>query len=155
MTAAPWLLSAASALGTSEAAGPADNPDVLAMHSAVDGSALPDAVPWCSSFVVWALARSGLSVPAGVTRRARSWLRAAELDTLELERAPHGAIAVLRRGTSSWQGHVGFLVGRTRSLLLLLGGNQQDQVTVEPYASGDLLGLRWPRQGPPPGPPLR
>ena len=154
--AAPWLIAAASALGTIEAAGHADNPDVLAFHASVDAEHVNDAVPWCSSFVAWALARSGVPVPAGVTRLARSWLRAADLDPVDLETARHGTIAVLRRGTSSWQGHVGLLVGRSHNALLLLGGNQQDQVTVEPYALADMLGLRWPRRGPPPaGPPLR
>lgn len=125
------------------------------MHAAVDGAERPDAVPWCSAFVAWTFARAGLAVPPGVTRLARSWLRAAGLLELELGAAPHGAIVVLRRGTSSWQGHVGLLVGRTRSLLLLLGGNQQDQVTVEPYAESDLLGVRWPRNALPPGVPVR
>lgn len=142
MAPPPWLVSAFGALGTHEAPGDADNPQIRAMHAAL-GAPKPDALAWCSSFAAWALLQAGGAVPTGVTRAARSWLRADGLR--HLQKPQLGALAVLRRpGAEPWQGHVGFLVGWTSALLLVLGGNQRDAVSVAPYDVRDLLGLRWP-----------
>lgn len=139
----PWLVPALAALGEREVPGALANPLIGDMHEAVDGERFDDEVPWCSAFALWALVQTGLPRPGGVTRLARSWLRADGLATLE---APSlGCLAVLRRG-QPWQGHVGFVVGSTPGCLVVLGGNQGEggEVSIRPYSESLALGFRWP-----------
>lgn len=50
-------------------------------------------------------------------------------------------------------GHVGFLVGRTPGgLLLVLGGNQGNQVNVRAFEKHRVVGYRWPAGEPAPRP---
>ena len=56
-----------------------------------------------------------------------------------------GAVVVLNRGSDPQAGHVGFLVGRNERALFLLGGNQDDSVSVAAFDAQRLLGLRWPK----------
>lgn len=118
------------------------NPKIVAMHAAVDGKGLGDEVAWCSSFAAWCFQEAGIHVPRGVTRAAQSWKNAQGLD--ELEQPALGAIAIFARGSESWQGHVGFVLGSRPGLLMVLGGNQRNAVTVEPWPTAKLLALRWP-----------
>ena len=61
---------------------------------------------------------------------------------VELSDAREGDIVVLSRGTSSWQGHVGFYVGSAGREIEVLGGNQNNAVSIASYARDRLLGLR-------------
>ena len=57
-----------------------------------------------------------------------------------------GCIAVFSR---SGGGHVGFVIaddGERR--LLILGGNQKDQVSIAPFEKSRVMGYRWPRAVP-------
>ena len=54
-----------------------------------------------------------------------------------------GIVAVFKRGTSAWQGHVAFCTGReTATHIEVLGGNQTNQVNKQWKRKDDLLGLR-------------
>ena len=44
----------------------------------------------------------------------------------------------------SWQGHVGFAVREFEHTVLVLGGNQNNQVCLKHYPRAQLLGYRWP-----------
>ncbi|WP_436835837.1 hypothetical protein [Enterobacter asburiae] len=53
-----------------------------------------------------------------------------------------GCIAVLTRDGG---GHVGFVVGRApNGDVMLLGGNQSDQVCMRAFAPSRVTGYRWP-----------
>lgn len=143
MTCPPWLIPAFDTLDEREIAGRLSNPRISEMHAAIDGRQLPDEIAWCSAFAAWCFQESGLHVPKRVTRLARSWLTADELDPLELPAL--GAVAVFKRGSEAWQGHVGFVLGSRPGLIMLIGGNQQNAVSVAPYPTAALLGLRWPK----------
>jgi uncharacterized protein (TIGR02594 family) len=139
MSAPKWLHVALDELGTQEVRG-GENPRILDYHTATTLRALEDEVPWCSSFANWCIFEAGLKGTKSAA--ARSWLKWGK----PCEARP-GAITVLQRGTSTWQGHVGFLLQATKTGLWLLGGNQGDSVNIAIYAPSKLLGYRWPAEG--------
>ena len=108
-------------------------------YLAIVGIEPNDEHAWCSAFVNWVMAQSGIQG----TRRAnaRSWLH------WGVETTPRvGAVAVLWRvSREAWQGHVGFLLGISESEVLLLGG--------KPVVA--LAQIRRPRQREHPHPPAR
>lgn len=148
---APWLILARRYIGQKEIAGPQHNPAIIALLDAadglVDGKRLQrisdDETPWCASFVSAILELSGYYS----TRSA--WARSYLIWGKALPGPAVGAIAVLSRGPTS--GHVGFVVGRDPAGdLLLLGGNQGDEVKISAFDMQRVLGFRWPAEEPPP-----
>lgn len=53
---------------------------------------------------------------------------------------------MLSRGSSPALGHVGFLVEARGNKVLILGGNQGDEVSVAAFPRSRLLGCRWPAE---------
>lgn len=105
----------------------------------------PDETPWCSAFVNgihWEL-----RLPRTKSARARSWLQIGTPVVWGQERL--GDVVVLRRGDSTAgpdvidaPGHVGFFAGREDGVVLVLGGNQGNQVSVARFHSNQVLGIR-------------
>ncbi len=135
----PWLARAWHELGQREQSGSASNPRISALfRDAGHPMVTSDETAWCAALVGACLARSGIAGTGSL--RARSyldWGKAA--DGLR-----PGAVAVLSRGADPAAGHVGFLVGWVDGGIVLLGGNQGDEVSVERFPRDRLLGLRWP-----------
>lgn len=98
----------------------------------------PKTTPWCSGFVN---AIEKLCKRKGTGKLlARSYLEYGNpVTTPRL-----GDIVVLRRGNSSWQGHVGYFIERDTSGILVLGGNQSNKVCYKYYNAEDLLAYRRP-----------
>lgn len=95
-----------------------------------------DEVPWCSAFVNWCVMKAGLPITKNLA--ARSWLGwGKKVMVPEI-----GDIAVFKRGTSGWQGHVGFYVKNDGFYVWVLGGNQSDEVRISKYPGTELLGYR-------------
>lgn len=69
---------------------------------------------------------------------ARSWLDWGK-DTREPK---PGDIVVLKRGSSAWQGHVGFFVKRDPLTVTVYGGNQADEVRESRFLRVSVLGYR-------------
>lgn len=133
-----WYTIALDELGTSEIYGKKNNPRILEYHKATTLKAEDDETSWCSSFVSWCLEKSGVkSTKSAAARSYLSWGK-------ELEYPVEGCIVVLKRGNSSWQGHVGFFVREDRDTVSLLGGNQGDAVSIAKFSKSKLLGYRWP-----------
>lgn len=126
--------------GIVEFPGQNHNPRILEYHASVVGGFDENEIPWCSSFVNWCMEQSDIKGTDSAT--ARSWERwESKLATPEL-----GAVAVFwRESKSSGKGHVGLYVKETSTHVSVLGGNQGNQVTVEPYPKERLLGYRWPK----------
>ena len=59
-----------------------------------------------------------------------------------------GAIATKKRGNSSWQGHVGFVVGANTNKIFLLGGNQGDAWSIAAFPRKEFTSFRWPADVP-------
>lgn len=127
-----------------------ENPLILAMLRA-GGAKWPskDEVPWCSAFVYSLALLWDLPRPGGNYLRARSWLNVGQI--VPLEEAESGFdIVILKRGggeqppahVTDAPGHVGFYVAHHRSGLMLLGGNQGDQVSIDEYLTDRVLGVR-------------
>lgn len=130
-----WYLIASKELGQKEIYS-GDNPRILEYHSATVLSAKRDEIPWCSSFVSWCLEEAG--VRSTKSAWARDYLKwGAKLDIPRI-----GCIVVLKRGENS--GHVGFYVAEDHEMVVLLGGNQNNAVSIARYPKKNVLGYRWP-----------
>jgi uncharacterized protein (TIGR02594 family) len=134
-------------LGMQEVAGSVNNPAIVAMLQLDAKWADKDAIPWCSAFVnavAWLL-----DVPRSKSLAARSWLNVGT--PVELDKAEPGFdVVILKRGTGDQPGpdvldapgHVGFFVDRLADKVVILGGNQGDEVSIEQFAAKNILGIR-------------
>lgn len=127
----------------SEVEGSASNPNITECYKSVDGLGNPEViddseVPWCSCFVNYCVQKAG----GRGTRSAmaRSWLQWGKASS-----GAQGDIVVLRRGTSSVSGHVGFVVSKSLFSVQVLGGNQDDTVCIKSFPRVMVLGYRTSR----------
>jgi uncharacterized protein (TIGR02594 family) len=134
-----WLQIARSEIGQKEIDGEGSNPRIEAYFSYTSLGPQPDHVSWCGAFVSFCLAKAGVLHGKG-SARAADWLSfGQELDTPQM-----GCIAVLKPQAPGASGHVGFWVGEASGNLMLLGGNQSDQVKESRYPTSEVSGYRWP-----------
>ena len=134
-----WLDHAWGDFGVAEIAGSRDNTRVVRYYADVGHPQVDnDEVAWCAAFLGACLERADI----GSTRSlmARSYLDWGQ----RADEPRYGAVAVLSRGSDPTLGHVGFLIGETPADIILLGGNQNDSVSVQAFPRARLLGLRWP-----------
>jgi len=110
---------------------------------------LPDSVAWCSAFMqfpFWLLGQ-----PRSKSARARSWLkvgRGVDFDAAE----PGFDVAILCRGEGKQPGpevldapgHVALFAGweAATSRVLVVGGNQNDEVNVSAFDADRVIGIR-------------
>ncbi len=140
----PWINrrgsdAAWAELGVPKARACGDDPRVVAYYrEAGHGEIGHDEVPWCAAFRGAMLRRAGAAGPDSLL--ARSYLNWGEA----ISEGRLGAIAVLTRGADPNAGHVGFLVGATKNKIYLLGGNQDDAVSVAAFDASRVLAYRWP-----------
>lgn len=132
-----WIASANQYLGLREFKGPQHNPTIVNWLVQLGAWWRDDETPWCGVFVAAVLREVGIK-PAGAFYRAKAWLSWGEA----LPAPAVGCVVVFDRAGG---GHVGFLVGRTPGgLLLVLGGNQGNEVNVRAFEQYRVLGYRWP-----------
>lgn len=120
--------------------GDGHNPVVVQYFADVGhGWVQDDETAWCAAFVGSMLKRAGLPHTGELTARSYlDWGR-----PVELENAREGDLVVFWRGSrDGWQGHVGFFVGMNGDRILVLGGNQSNEVNVQGYSVDRLLGVR-------------
>lgn len=127
-------------IGTREVRGNRDNPEIMrwyvdAGHPEVEH----DETPNCAAFVCSMLSRTGCKNPK--TLLARDFLKYGE----ECE-PEEGCIVVISRGSSGWEGHVGFLSEPDdgSGSIRMLGANQGDEVNIMRVDSDRVLGYRRP-----------
>jgi len=135
-----WLRIAEDEIGVREIAGPGSEARIVKYHASTTLKATDDSVPWCSSFVNWVMQKAGYK-GTGLAN-ARSWLKWGNA----IKEPKLGCIVVFRRTGSPTAGHVAFYEGESNGLLLVLGGNQSDQVRLSRYPKGSVLGYRWPSE---------
>jgi uncharacterized protein (TIGR02594 family) len=134
-------------LGLSEIAGDTNNGFIQWSHSLCGlGPETPDEVPWCSSFV------NAIAWLCGAKRSrsaaARSWLTVG--DPVELANAQRGDVVIFKRGSGPQPGpevlkapgHVALFHSMNKDRVWVLGGNQSNAVSVVPYSSASVLGVR-------------
>lgn len=139
MTEPTWLLHARTFLGLGEVKGPKHNATIVRWWEAIKATFRDDETPWCAAFVGGVLEDIGIESSRNAS--ARSYLKWG----YPLTAPAVGCVVVFSRPGSAWSGHVGFVVGEdAKGRLLVLGGNQGDQVSVAPFDRARVLGYRWP-----------
>lgn len=135
-----WLMRARREIGVKERPGEKHHPRILEYHAATRLHAVADEVPWCSAFACWVMEQSGIASTRSAS--ARSWLGWGQPLLVPMP----GCIVVLERPTADnpGSGHVAFYLGQQDGKLLLLGGNQANQVCMRPYPEDRVIGYRWP-----------
>lgn len=99
-----------------------------------------DETPWCGTFVAHVMHSAGRLVPKH-WYRAKSWLDAGT----PLNGPAYGCLAIFDRKGG---GHVGIVVGKDMmGNLMILGGNQGDEVSIKPFSRTRLVGYVWPSTG--------
>lgn len=138
-----WLTLAAAEVRVKEGAGSANNPRVVQLFADAGFAGIKqDSVAWCAAAVGAMLKRAGHK-PSG-SLAARSY----EAWGVGLKDPVLGCVATKKRGNSSWQGHVGFVVGASRDQVFLLGGNQGDAWSVAAFKRSEFTSFRWPSDVP-------
>lgn len=130
-----------------------------------------DDVPWCSAFVNWCVKEADLQGtnsmmaiswkelwkqgkdsgnPAygaiGVIRWHREKATCLRKNCKRVEwwdKAPRWLANIGLKGCT--KGHVGFVVGMRGGAVVLLGGNQSDQVKLSAYSRSDFIGFMFPK----------
>ena len=95
-----------------------------------------DERPWASAFVNHSLEQAG--VRGSGDARALSWLAWG----VPLQRPAVGAVAVLDYGQG--RGHVGFVAGTHNGMIVLIGGDQSNEVNQTAFAPAAIKAYRWP-----------
>ncbi len=141
---APWVDIAKQEVGIKEIKGSRHTQAILDYHKAVDLDnyvKLTDEVPWCGSFIGWVMKQVGYTPPK-LAFRALNW---AGWGT-GIAEPIYGSIAVKARKGG---GHVGIVVGKKGpNHLLILGGNQGDQVSINTYKKSVFTAFRYPAGAP-------
>jgi uncharacterized protein (TIGR02594 family) len=126
--------------GTVEKPGKGDNPLILewANHIGLGHVYRADSVAWCGLTIAYACAQAGYPyAPKGNALWARNW--ATWGDPVSKTGAMLGDVLVFARGNA---GHVALYVGEDTTHFHILGGNQDDQVSIKRRAKAQLLAVR-------------
>ena len=131
-----YLQYAIKEMGVSEIPGDEENPRINEYHAICNMKG--EDRGWCSSFLCWCMAQSGIKHPGSAL--ARSWLTwGSPVYTPEI-----GDICVFKRGNEAWMGHSTLFMGQTDNIISCLGGNQDNKVKISSYTESRLLGFRRP-----------
>ena len=130
----PWLRVGIRELGIREVAGPAANPRIVLYDSFTTLKATSDEIPWCSSYACFCMETAGIPSPRSAA--AASWMAWGEPSLPRL-----GAVAVFKRVGGH---HVAFMLAKIGDVLVVLGGNQGNAVSLTALSAASLLDLRWP-----------
>jgi len=131
-----WIVEAEKFIGLKEITGKNDHP-LLNEGWVSFGLRWLFGQPWCGLFVAHCLKESNQFVPK-LFYRAKTFLDYGE----KIDAPCYGCIVVFERVGG---GHVGFVVGKdTKGRLMVLGGNQNNQVSIAPFDMARVSGYRVP-----------
>ena len=130
------LVEALKTYGTAEKPGPGSNPSILewAEETGLKRVYTSDSTAWCGLWMAYVALQAGWPPPVNPLW-ARNWL---DWGTPQ-KRAALGDVLVFSRGKG---GHVGVYVGEDGTAFHVLGGNQDDRVSIKRIAKNRLLGIR-------------
>ena len=136
-----WIDEARKFIGLREVKGGQHNAEILQMWRDIKrGGIKDDETPWCAAFVGAMLERAGIR--SSRFESARSYLSWG----MQLPEPVPGCVVVFTRDGG---GHVGFVIGQDKAgNLLVLGGNQSDEVNVRAFPRSRVAGYRWPSDRP-------
>lgn len=119
-------------IGMEEVPGIVDNPQIMAMLQLDDKWPQHDEVPWCSGFlnyVCWLL-----KLPRSKSLAAISWETIGQ--EIKLEEAEVGFDIIV------YEHHVGIYGGRNNGRIALLGGNQDNKVSIANFPEESVVTVR-------------
>ena len=126
-------------IGVKEVAGPGDHPRIVEYHGATRAGRAPDRVAWCSSLLCWVFEQANIDHTG--SKSSQSWLRWGVHSPIGM-----GAVGIIRNPIRRNRGHCGIVVGYDkRWRVILLGGNQRDQVSLRAYPYRKFVGFRMPK----------
>ena len=137
MTELEWIRVGKSFLGLRETPGPKTNSVIASWLLKLSAWWKDDETPWCGTFIAICLKSSDRYV-------IKNWFRALEWTQggARLTRPAYGCIVTFKRDGG---GHVGFCVGRDKlGRLMILGGNQGNQVSIVPFDVSRVNSYVWP-----------
>lgn len=132
-----WLAEARRFIGVREIPGVNHHPLIVQWWKTIKrGGIKDDETPWCAAFVGACLENVGImSTRFEGARSYEKWGRA-------IDKPVHGCVVVFSR---SGGGHVGFLTGIDKQgNLLILGGNQGNEVNIRAFPASRATAYRWP-----------
>jgi uncharacterized protein (TIGR02594 family) len=132
----PWISVALNEVGQRERQ---NNPRVIQYVATVRDpkGVRDDRIDWASHFVEWSMNQAGIKGPKSEDPFA--WLNWGR----SISKPEIGSVVVFEIPPSGYR-HVGFVVGESRGELIVLGGNQDDSVSVKPFYLKDAKGYRLP-----------
>lgn len=143
-----WMKFAIEELGEAEVAGKASSQPILNYRelSGLNLAGDDGVVPWCAIFVNAMLAKAGVETSGSAM--ARSF--ASSDNFIKLDAPILGCITVISSSRGPASGHVFFNTGQNGLFNQGLGGNQNDQVSIDQFSkwrNGELtlVGHYWPK----------
>lgn len=144
-----WMQIARKYEGLREIPGPRHNTTILGWLERLKAWWRDDETPWCGVYVAHCMREAGFPIP-------KLWMRASEWASWGANlRATHVAPGAILVFTRKGGGHVGFYVGEDSTFYYVLGGNQNNMVNVAKIAKARCTAIRWPRDEPVIGRPVR
>jgi uncharacterized protein (TIGR02594 family) len=139
-----WITVAEKEIGQEEIAGKEHNARIVAYHATTSGKATSDETAWCASFVNWVITQSGYQGAGSAW--SHDWKKWGD----GLPKPAVGSVAFIDWGkvdsSKKGKGHVGFVVGKTaKGRIVLLGGNQSDQVRYTAFKESLIQTYRVPK----------
>ena len=144
----PWLVKAQDYIGVKGAIDLKINPTVIKFFKEAETKGKDDDeadigvrhVPWCAAFVGAVLKECGIKNTG--TLLALDYVP--PIYGQKLIQPIVGAIGVKKRPGVGRVGHVFFVVGFDFKYVYGLGGNQDDEVSIERFPRGNILSYCWP-----------
>lgn len=135
---------AKSQLGQTEVPGKGNNPKIIEYIKTIfkDSKYHSDSdVAWCSTFIQWCCDQVGIKGTGSAW--ARSWLAWG----IKITKPVEGDLVIFSRGNNKLYGHVGYFkkYSHLGTMVVVLGGNQGNQVSVALYPRWKVLGYRRAR----------
>ena len=132
---------ARSYLGLTELGSTNKHPTIDAWAKSLSGKWLIGQ-PWCGTFVAQVFKEAELT-----SKIPKDFFRAKEWEKVgtKLDKPAYGCVVTFTRDGG---GHVGFVVGKTKSgMLKVLGGNQSNAVTIQDFDPKRVTAYRWVSTG--------
>ena len=124
--------------GLKEVFGKEHNPEIVKMFHEIGYTWInDDETAWCSAALNYFCHKLGYERSGKLN--ARSWLNM----TIKVTKPEMGDIVILwRDNPNSWQGHVGLYISDDKDKIYILGGNQDNMISIRSYYKSRVLGYR-------------
>lgn len=136
----PWVIEQGlKLLGTMEIVGRRHNPTIIQWGVDVGLGRVytNDEIPWCGLYVAIVCQRAKKEIVVNPLW-ARNWAKFG----VKVYEAGLGDVLVFKRGSG---GHVGFYIGENSTHYYVLGGNQNNQVSITKIRKDRTLAIRRPK----------